>query len=165
VLAAEQALASQAAPVIVVTGHQRDKVEAALRGLNVRFAHNPDYAEGLGTSLRTGIAAVPDNADGAVVLLGDMPQIDAKLVDKLITAFDPERGALVVVPTIEGRRGNPVVWARRFFTDLMSITGDVGARHIIGNVPEAVAEVPVTDTSVTMDVDTPDVLESIRAGK
>ncbi len=94
-----------------------------------------------------------------------MPQIDAKLVDKLIAAFDPERGALVVVPTIAGRRGNPVVWARRFFADLMSVTGDVGARHIIGNVPEAVAEVPVSDTSVTMDVDTPDALESIRAGK
>jgi molybdenum cofactor cytidylyltransferase len=164
-IATEQALASQAAPVIVVTGHERDKVEAALKGLNVRFAHNPDFAEGLGTSLRTGIAAVPDNADGAVVLLGDMPQIEAKLVDKLITAFDPERGALVVVPTIEGRRGNPVVWARRFFADLMAVTGDVGARHIIGNVPEAVAEVPVTDTSVTMDVDTPDALESMRAGK
>jgi len=164
-IAAEQALASQASPVIVVTGHERDKVEAALKGLNVRFAHNPDFADGLGTSLRAGIAAVPDNSDGAVVLLGDMPQIEAKMVDRLIGAFDPERGALVVVPTIEGRRGNPVVWARRFFTDLMSVTGDVGARHIIGNVPEAVAEVPVTDASVTTDVDTPDVLESIRAGK
>jgi molybdenum cofactor cytidylyltransferase len=94
-----------------------------------------------------------------------MPQVDAKLIDRLIGAFDPERGALVVVPTVEGRRGNPVVWARRFFSDLMSVTGDVGARHIIGNVPEAVAEVPVSDASVTMDVDTPDVLESIRAGK
>ncbi len=164
-IAAEQALASQAAPVIVVTGHQREKVEAALKGLNVRFAHNPDFAEGLGTSLRSGIAAVPDIADGAVVLLGDMPQIEAKLIDKLIAAFDPERGALVVVPTIEGRRGNPVVWARRFFPDLMSVSGDVGARHIIGNVSEAVAEVPVTDAAVTVDVDTPDVLESIRAGK
>ena len=164
-IAAEQALASKASPVIVVTGHERDKVEAALKGLNVRFAHNPDYPEGLGTSLRTGIAAVPDNSDGAVVLLGDMPQIEAKLIDKLIAAFDPERGALVDVPTIEGRRGNPVVWARRFFPDLMAVSGDVGARHIIGNVPEAVAEVPVTDTSVTMDVDTPDALESMRAGK
>ncbi len=66
-IAAEQALASRASPVIVVTGHERDKVEAALKGLSVRFAHNPDYAEGLGTSLRTGIAAVPDDADGAVV--------------------------------------------------------------------------------------------------
>jgi molybdenum cofactor cytidylyltransferase len=160
-IATEQALASKASPVIVVTGHERDKVEAALKGLNVRFANNPDYAEGLGTSLRTGIAAVPAEADGAVILLGDMPQIDAGLVDRLIAAFDPEKGALVVVPTIEGRRGNPVIWARRFFPELMAVTGDVGARHIIANVAEVVAEVPVSDISVTVDVDTPEALAKI----
>ena len=160
-IAAEQALASKASPVIVVTGHEREKVEAALKGLNVRFANNPDFAEGLGTSLRAGIAAVPAEADGAVILLGDMPQIDAALVDKLIGAFDPEKGALVVVPTIEGRRGNPVIWARRFFPELMAVTGDVGARHIIANVAEAVAEVAVSDVSVTVDVDTPEALAKV----
>ena len=98
-IAAEQALASRAKPVIVVTGHEREQVEAALNGLPVRFVHNPDYAEGLGTSLKAGIAAVPAEADGAIVCLGDMPQVDAELIDKLIAAFDPERGALVVVPT------------------------------------------------------------------
>jgi molybdenum cofactor cytidylyltransferase len=160
-IAAEQALASKASPVIVVTGHQRDKVEAALKGLNVRFANNPDYAGGLGTSLRTGIAAVPAEADGAVILLGDMPQVDAPLIDRLIAEFDPEKGALVVVPTIEGRRGNPVIWARRFFPELMAVTGDVGARHIIGTVAESVAEVAVTDPAVTVDIDTPDALAKI----
>ena len=99
-IAAEQALASRAKPVIVVTGHERERVEAALAGLPVRFVHNPDYAEGLGTSLKAGIAAVPADADGAIVCLGDMPQVDAGLIDKLIAAFDPERGALVVVPSI-----------------------------------------------------------------
>jgi molybdenum cofactor cytidylyltransferase len=163
-IAVEQALASRASPVVVVTGHQRDKVEAALAGLKVRFAHNPDYAEGLGTSLRTGIAAMPSGADAAIICLGDMPQVDAALIDKLIAAFDPERGALVVVPTIEGRRGNPVVWARRFFPDLMHITGDVGARHLIGNVPEAIAEVPVTGKGALTDVDTPEALTSAKAG-
>jgi molybdenum cofactor cytidylyltransferase len=162
-IAAEQALASRAKPVIVVTGHQREKVEAALKELDVRFVHNPDYAEGLGTSLRTGIAAVPSEADGAVVCLGDMPQVDAPLIDKLIDAFDPERGALVVMPTIEGRRGNPVVWARRFFPDLMAIGGDVGARHLIGNVAEAVAEVPVEGEAALTDVDTPDALSQAKA--
>ena len=122
-IAAEQALASRAKPVIVVTGHEREQVEAALAGLPVRFVHNPDYAEGLGTSLKTGIAAVPADADGAIVCLGDMPQVDAALIDRLIAAFDPERGALVVVPTIDGRRGNPVVWSRRFFHDLMANSG------------------------------------------
>jgi molybdenum cofactor cytidylyltransferase len=161
--AVEQALASQAGPVIVVTGHQREKVEAVLAGLDVQFVHNPHYADGLGTSLGAGLAAVPESADGAVVCLGDMPQIDAKLIDRLIGTFDPETGILVVVPTFDGKRGNPVVWARRFFPQLMSINGDFGARHLIGTVSEAVAEVAVSDVSVTLDIDTPDALTKAKA--
>jgi molybdenum cofactor cytidylyltransferase len=162
-IAAEQALASRASPVIVVTGHERDKVEAALADLPVRVVHNPDYADGLGTSLRTGIAAVPADADGAIICLGDMPQVDAAILDKLIAAFDPEKGALVVVPTIEGRRGNPVIWARRFFPDLMAVQGDIGARHIIASYVEAVVEVPVAGDAALTDVDTPESLSAVKA--
>jgi molybdenum cofactor cytidylyltransferase len=162
-IAAEQALASQAGPVIVVTGHQREKVEAALKDLNVRFVHNPDYAEGLGTSLRVGIGAVSESADGAIVCLGDMPQVDTTLIDTLLNAFDPESGAYIVVPTIDGRRGNPVVWARRFFPDLMSIGGDFGARYLIGNYAEAVVEVPVAGDAALTDVDTPESLSAVKA--
>jgi molybdenum cofactor cytidylyltransferase len=162
-IAAEQALASRAGPVIVVTGHQHERVEAALAGLNVRFVHNPDFAEGLGTSLKAGIAAVPEEADGAIVCLGDMPQVDSKLIDKLIAAFDPAEGALVVVPSIDGRRGNPVVWARRFFNDLMTIKGDFGARYLIGTYAEAVVEVPVAGEAALTDVDTPESLSAVKA--
>ena len=162
-IAAEQAVASNAQPVIVVTGHEREKVEAALKDLPVRFAHNRDYAEGLGTSLKVGIAAVPDEADAAIVCLGDMPQVDATLINRLIAAFDPERGALVVVPSIDGRRGNPVVWSRRFFHDLMAIQGDVGARHLIGNYAEVVVEVPVAGEAALTDVDTPESLLAVKA--
>ncbi len=162
-IAAEQALASQANPVIVVTGHEREKVEAALDGLPVRLVHNPDYADGLGTSVRTGIGAVPQDADGAVICLGDMPQVDSALIDKLIAAFDPEQGALVVVPSIDGRRGNPVLWSRRFFPDLMQIQGDIGARQLIGNYAEAVIEIPVADEATLIDVDTPESLSAVKA--
>lgn len=162
-IAAEQALTSQAAPVIVVTGHEKEKVEAALAGLPVRFAHNPDYAEGLGSSLKAGIAAVPKEADGAIVCLGDMPQVDAGLIDKLIAAFDPEKGALVVVPSIDGRRGNPVLWSRRFFPDLMAVQGDIGARHLIGSYAEAVVEVPLKGAAALTDVDTPESLSAVKA--
>ena len=65
---------------------------------------------------------MPAEADGAIVCLGDMPQVDAALIDRLIAAFDPEKGALVVVPTIAGKRGNPVVWSRRFFAELGAST-------------------------------------------
>jgi molybdenum cofactor cytidylyltransferase len=162
-IVAEAALASPARPVVVVTGHERERVETALGSLPVNFVHNPNYAEGLGTSLRAGIAAVPAQADGVVVCLGDMPQIDAALIDRLIAAIDPDKGALVAVPTIDGRRGNPVVWSRRFFSDLMAVEGDVGARHLIGRYGEAVAEVPVTGTGVLTDIDTPEALAALKA--
>ncbi len=162
-IAAEQALASRAKPVIVVTGHQREQVEAALAGLPVRFVHNPDYADGLGTSLRTGIAAVPQEAGGAIVCLGDMPQVDAGLIDKLLAAFDPEKGALIVVPSIDGKRGNPVVWSRRFFNELMAISGDTGARHLIGQYAEVMTEVQVSGDAALTDVDTPESLKAVKA--
>ncbi|MBN8956910.1 MAG: molybdopterin-binding/glycosyltransferase family 2 protein, partial [Rhizobiales bacterium] len=107
-IAAEAALASQARPVVVVTGHQRERIEAALEGLPVRFVHNPDFADGLSTSLKAGINALPDDIGGAVVCLGDMPQVSGALIDRLAQALNPESGALIAVPTFEGKRGNPV---------------------------------------------------------
>jgi molybdenum cofactor cytidylyltransferase len=162
-MAAEEALASRARPVIVVTGHERDKIERALAGLDVKCVHNPDFENGLSTSVKAGLAAVPDDVDGAVICLGDMPQVSAQLIDKLVAAFDPARGALVVMPTIDGKRGNPVVWSRRFFPELMALEGDVGARHLIGRYAEAVTEVPVTDQAVLIDVDTPETLDKVKA--
>ena len=162
-IAAEQAVASRAKPVIVVTGHQRERVEAALAGLSVRLVHNSDFADGLATSVKVGIAAVPAAADGAVICLGDMPQVDAELINRLIAAFAPEQGALAVIPTLNGKRGNPVLWSRRFFPDLMAIEGDVGARQLIGRYGEAVIEVPVSGEAALTDIDTQEALDGIKA--
>ena len=161
-IAAEELLASRARPVIVVTGHQRERVAAALKGLDVVLVHNPDYADGLSTSLKAGITAVPAGADGAIVCLADMPQVDAGLIERLLGAFDPEKGALIVMPTTDGKRGNPMVWSRRFFPELAAIDGDVGARNLIAQYPEAIAEVPVTGKAALVDVDTPDALIAVR---
>jgi molybdenum cofactor cytidylyltransferase len=159
----EQALASRARPVVVVTGHQRERVEGALAGLPVKCVHNPHYADGLGTSLKAAIAGLPAEVDGAILCLGDMPQVDAALIDRLIGAIDPDKGALVAVPTIDGKRGNPVVWSRRFFPDLTAVEGDVGARHLIGRYAEAVVEVPVSGKAALTDIDTPEALEAVKA--
>jgi molybdenum cofactor cytidylyltransferase len=161
-IATEQVLASKASEVIVVTGHQAELVEQALEGLDVKFVRNPDFAGGLASSVKAGIAAVPDSADGAVVCLGDMPLISAKLIDQLIETFAPDRGHLIAVPVSEGRRGNPVLWSRRFFKELMTLDGDVGARHLIAKHAEAVAEVPVDGQSAFLDIDTPQALEAAR---
>jgi molybdenum cofactor cytidylyltransferase len=163
-IATEQALASKASDVVVVTGHQADLVEQALEGLKVRFVRNPDFAGGLASSVKAGIAAVPPTADGAVVCLGDMPLIDANLIDRLIESFAPDRGNLIVVPVAAGRRGNPVLWSRRFFNELMTLDGDIGARHLIARHAEAVAEVPVEGDGAFLDIDTPQALEAARRG-
>jgi molybdenum cofactor cytidylyltransferase len=162
-IAAEQALASRADPVIVVTGHERERVEAALAGLDLRMMHNANYADGLGSSLKAGVAAVPPEADGVIVCLGDMPQVTADLIDRLIGAYDAEKGALVIAPTRNGQRGNPVLWSRRFFPDLMAITGDIGARNLLAGYGEAVVEVPVTEAGAFVDIDTPDALSAAKA--
>jgi len=159
----EQALASKASDVIVVTGHQAEEVQKALQGLKVRFVHNPDFAEGLASSVKAGIAAVPENADGTVICLGDMPLIDAHLIDRLIEAFAPDRGNLIAVPVSDGRRGNPVLWSRRFFHELMTLDGDIGARHLIAKHSAAVAEVPVEGHGAFLDIDTPQALEAARS--
>jgi molybdenum cofactor cytidylyltransferase len=163
-LVTEQALASKAKGVIVVTGHQAELVEKALQGLDVKFVRNPDFAEGLASSVKAGVAAVRDEADGAVICLGDMPMISAQLIDHLIEAFAPDRGNLIAVPVSDGRRGNPVLWSRRFFNELMTLDGDIGARHLIAKHTEAVAEVPVEGFGAFLDIDTPQALEAARRG-
>jgi molybdenum cofactor cytidylyltransferase len=160
----EQALASRASGVIVVTGHQAAEVEKSLRGLNVKFVRNPDFAAGLASSVKAGIAAVPEMADGAVICLGDMPLIDAHLIDRLIDSFVPDRGNLIAVPVSGGRRGNPVLWSRRFFNELMALDGDIGARHLIARHSEAVAEVPVEGFGAFLDIDTPQALADAQRG-
>jgi molybdenum cofactor cytidylyltransferase len=161
-IVAEQVLASKASSVIVVTGHQAADVEKALRGLKVDFVYNPDFVDGLASSVKAGIAAVPAKADGAIVCLGDMPLIDAHLIDRLIDAFAPDRGGLIALPVSDGRRGNPVLWSRRFFNELMTLDGDIGARHLIAKHREAVAEVPVEGHGAFLDIDTPQALEAAR---
>ncbi|HMN87775.1 MAG TPA: molybdopterin-binding/glycosyltransferase family 2 protein, partial [Bauldia sp.] len=126
--AVEAALAAGLASVTVVTGHEEGAVRAALAGLDVTFVHNPDHAEGLSTSMRTGIAALPAETDAAIILLGDMPGITPAAIARLAGAFDPAAGALVVVPTFEGKRGNPVVWSARYFPELLAVHGDTGGR-------------------------------------
>jgi molybdenum cofactor cytidylyltransferase len=159
----EAALASSASDTLVVTGHDRAAVEAILEGTAVRTVHNPDYALGLSTSLKAGIQALPPGTDAAVVCLGDMPEIDADLIDRLIEAFDPGQGRAIVVPTHRGKRGNPVLWGSAFFPAMADLEGDVGARHLIGQHQEAVVEVPIETDATLLDIDTPEALDAYLA--
>ncbi|HLY57786.1 MAG TPA: nucleotidyltransferase family protein, partial [Stellaceae bacterium] len=137
-------------------------VRARLAGHKVSFAANPDYALGLSSSLRAGLAALPADADGVLVCLGDMPGVDAPLLDRLIAAFNPTEGREIVVPVRDGRRGNPVLWGRRFLPALRTLTGDAGAKHLIGDHGEYVVEVDSPDDAPLTDIDTPAELAAWR---
>lgn len=159
----DHVLESSAEPVVVVTGHEADRVRSALGGCPVNFAENPDFADGLSTSLKTGLAALPPDTAGVIVCLADMPKVSAAVIDRLIAAFDPVEGRAIVVPTRRGKRGNPVLFGRRFFEEMGLVSGDVGARHIIGEHDELVVEVEVEDESVLTDIDTPAALAALTA--
>jgi molybdenum cofactor cytidylyltransferase len=159
--AVDAMLASRADPVIVVTGHQADEVRAALGNRAVVWTHNPDYASGLSSSLAVGLAALPEDAEGVVIGLGDMPRITAAQIDRLIAAFNPLEGRAIVVPTVRGKRGNPVLFATRFVPEMRAIGGDVGARHLIGEHAEEVVEIEFDDDGALLDIDTPEALAAL----
>jgi molybdenum cofactor cytidylyltransferase len=158
----ESVMASQARPLAVVTGHDYAAVEAVLPEGRYTLAHNPDYASGLSSSLRRGLAALPEEIDGVVVCLGDMPRLSPAIIDRLIAAFDPLEGRAICVPTWQGKRGNPVLFARRFFAEMQDIAGDTGARALIGEHADVVCEVAMDDDAVLLDVDTPEALDAIN---
>ena len=154
----DNVLASHARPVVVVTGHEGERVESALAGRAVLFAHAEEYSEGLSASLKAGLAALPPGLDGVVVCLGDMPLVGGAMIDRLIAAFDPEEGRAIAMPTFRGKQGNPMLWSLEFMPEMMAITGDVGARHLAGKYADRVVEVEVADDAVLKDFDTAEAL-------
>ncbi|MGE0627958.1 MAG: NTP transferase domain-containing protein [Hyphomicrobiaceae bacterium] len=156
------ATASRARPVVVVTGHQAEAVGEAVAGLGAVVVHNPDFAEGMSTSIRVGLDALPKTIDGAIIALGDMPEITAAELDRLIAAFAPKEGRSIVVPTHRGQRGNPVLWGAEFFEEMRALAGDVGARHILEANEDGVVELELQSSAVLVDVDTPEALAAVR---
>jgi molybdenum cofactor cytidylyltransferase len=154
--AAEAALASATRPIIVVTGHDRTLVEAALAALDLRFVHNSVYRRGLSSSLQAGVAALPASVAGALVLLGDMPGVTAALLDGLIAAFERRPEVFAVAPIVEGRRGNPALLARALFPSVAALAGDEGARKLLDNAaPDKMVTVEISGPASILDVDTP----------
>lgn len=155
---AEAVLGSAAGRLVVVTGHEEEKVCAALSDLDAEFIHNPQYALGMSTSVRAGFSALPEGTDAALVCLGDMPAITAQMLDALIAAYDPVEGRAIVVPVHDGKRGNPILWDHRFFEEMQELEGDKGARGLLAEFADLVAEVDVPDDAIHLDIDTPEML-------
>lgn len=159
----ETVSASRAGTPAVVVGHQAGAVAAALAGTGARLVEAPEHAAGQSRSLAAGLAALARNApDAFVVCLGDMPLVATATIDALIDRFDPA-AAPICIPTHDGRRGNPVLWAWRYVDEIRALIGDRGARSLLHRHADSVAEVPVDDPAIHLDADTPDTLDAVRA--
>ena len=159
---ADAALGSIARSVWVVTGHEGESVRARLDGLGIRFVHNPDFALGLSTSLKAGVMALPAEAKGVVVLLGDMPRVTSEVINFVIQAFEAQPQAIAAVPVYQGEWGNPVLLSRSLFGAVAALQGDAGARKLLNGRAGEVLEVPVSNDAVLIDLDTPEALARAR---
>jgi molybdenum cofactor cytidylyltransferase len=155
----ERALGANVSGALVVTGHQAARIREALADLDVEIVHNPDFASGLSASLKTGIAAISDDAAGALILLGDMPAVSSGDLNRLIAAFANAGGHSIIRATHGGKRGNPVILPRALFGEIGRLEGDTGARHLVEAELMPVVDVEIGE-GAAIDVDTRDALES-----
>ncbi len=155
------ACASGADPVLIVLGHEAERVRAALAPSRIRTVENHAYMEGMASSLRAGIAAVPAECAGALVVLGDQPLITAALLDRLIDGARRDPGAIVAA-AYAGQRGSPVYFPRMDFAALAVVEGDEGGRSVLAQHPDRVRLVACDDIGSALDVDRPEDYERIR---
>lgn len=146
-------------PMLIVTGHEQERVRGALDRMlgetnDMTFVHNSNYASGMASSLHAGLRALPNNVDGVVIALADMPLVESRHVEKLLEAF--EGRSSICVPMVGGRRGNPTLWGSSFFKLMYSCEGDIGARALLIKHVEQVRKVAFDDAATLTDIDTPE---------
>jgi molybdenum cofactor cytidylyltransferase len=151
----DQFLHSRADHISVITGHDRTALHRALDGCPVCLVHNPDVSHGMLSSVRCGLRALPEHCDTVLVALGDQPHITSTLIDELIQAFTRSHRR-ILVPCYAGRRGHPLLFARRYAGEVATRFDGVGLRGLLQAHPEEVYEYPVSQASVLSDMDVPE---------
>jgi molybdenum cofactor cytidylyltransferase len=159
--------ASDIDEIVVVLGHEAGQVRSRLgrhEGHRVNFVHNPDYREGLSTSVRAGMGAVAKGTEAIMIYLADQPLIEPDEINHLIQAFAHAKraGKSIVIPFFENQRGNPVILDASYRAMALDIAGDVGCRRIIKRHPEQVFAVQMQTDHVVRDVDTPEDFLGVR---
>jgi molybdenum cofactor cytidylyltransferase len=172
----ETALASQARPIILVLGHRADEIRSHvtthIKQRAISIIENPNYQQGMSTSLRMGLQALTNirdnnrqNADlptSTVILLGDQPLMTASIIDRLIATRETS-GKAIIVPLYHGKRGNPVLFAANLFPELMKVTGDEGGRSVIMRHPQDTATVELSEATASSDIDTWEAYQQVVA--
>ena len=156
-------LQSRVGHVVVVTGFQHERIEAALAGLPVHCIHNPRHLEGMGTTVAAGIRALSDDVQTALVTPGDLPELSAQLIDRLIAIATASGGERIVFPALpSGEQRNPVLWPKRYFPELAALSGDAGARGLVKAHAAQALPVLMTALEAFADIDRPEDLEAWR---
>ena len=151
--------------IVVVTGHDSDAIKSSLFNFDIIFAHNPNYMDGISSSLKKGfeiIHGLESNCDGVMICLGDMPLVSHEQLQKIINCFSSLNNNTICIPTFGGKRGNPVLIGKNFFTLIDKIDGDIGMRSIINNYNNSIFEIKMDNKSILMDIDTPEEIKLIQ---
>lgn len=151
-------------PIYVVVGSQATAVKEALGERQVVWVHNPDFAQGMSSSLQAGLGALPEETEAVLLALGDLPLINPDTVRKMVVLFRQGRHPLVV-PRYQGRTGHPVLIAKEFFPQLMVLKGDQGARGLLKEKQELVCYLEVDDPGICQDIDDPQTYARLRPWK
>jgi molybdenum cofactor cytidylyltransferase len=146
-----------------VTGPDRSDIEHALQDFKVRFVHNPDHQAGMGRSIAVGVGSLDPQTVGALICPGDMPEVTADLVDRLIAAFERNGAAAIIYPVhFDGSQRNPVLWPRRFFARLAALDGPAGGKALLAELKAEAVAVPVREGVAFVDIDTVEDLARYR---
>lgn len=144
--------------VFVVVGHHRKEIEERVKLSSVVF--NPDYEQGMTTSFQTGIRALSWEASGAFLFLVDHPLVEPKTLESMIERLAPNR---IVIPTFQGRRGHPVLFATEILEEILALPSSEGANSVVRRNPARVVEVPVNEPGILVDIDTPEDFEKMQS--
>jgi molybdenum cofactor cytidylyltransferase len=149
--------------IVVVLGAYADEIREQVDLAGVQVVLNPDFAEGMSSSIQAGLRALPAAAEAAMIVLADQPLVTTATLDTLIAAYR-RAGGQVTLPTYHGLRGNPVIVDRALFPEVMELRGDTGCRALFGDHADSLVKVPVDDRGVVTDVDRPEDLAGNIAG-
>jgi len=153
--AVDNLLGSAVDEVIVVVGYKAEDVIKAIAAKPIKLVINPDYEQGMSTSVIAGLSLVHSGVQGVMLALGDQPLVDSQTINRLIEEFyTHDKG--IAIPTYQGRRGHPIIFAIKYKEQLLKLRGDMGGRQIIEDHPDDVVEVAVNSESVIADFDTTD---------
>ena len=155
--------ASNVSEIVLVLGHAAESVEKTIATDDLKIVRNPEYQDGMGTSLRAGLAAVDADAEGALIILADQPWVVSETLSRLI-ALHQESRPQIIIPMHRGFRGNPVLLDRSVFPEVQALHGDVGCRAIFGDHTENILKLEVDDPGILLDIDSRDELEKLNAG-